>query len=225
MTQTIRVLIADAHPLILRGTHETLSGADDITLVGEATRSEEAQRLCAELCPDVLLLDLQMPGATATETVAYVREHCPETRVIILTAYDDAVYVRRMLAEGAMGYVLKDEAAEAVPTAIRSVIQGGTWLSRRVRERLAIQEFPQETPAAELYPTTRHRDALPIPPTTTHLTRQQLDREGAHFRRVCYSRRAAWWRRARRGWEYAATESPHRNRISPRAIGDYARCS
>ncbi len=138
MMQTIRVLIADDHPLILRGIHETLSRADDIALVGEATRGEEAQRLCAKLRPDVLLLDLQMPGATAVETLAHVRMQCPETRVIILTAYDDDVYVRRMLAAGVAGYVLKDEVSQVLTTAIRSVMHGGRWLSDRVLSALTI---------------------------------------------------------------------------------------
>jgi len=171
--ETTRVVIADDHPLMLRGIRETLQAADDISLIGEASRGDEAQRLCRQLLPDVLLLDLQMPGATAVETVTYVRTHCPTTRIIILTAYDDEVYVRRMLVEGAVGYVLKDEVADGILTAIRTVMQGGTWLSRRVLETLAKEEVPREMPAAELYPTGRHRDALPIPPTTTPLTRQQ----------------------------------------------------
>jgi len=127
--ETIRVLIADDHPLVRCGIRETLRAADNIALVGEASRRDEAQRLCRELQPDVLLLDLQMSGATAVETVTYVQERSPMTRVVILTAYDDEVYVRRMLAAGVMGYVLKDEVADAIVTAIRTVMQGGMWLS------------------------------------------------------------------------------------------------
>lgn len=135
--ETIRVVIADDHPLVRCGIRETLRGAENIVLVGEASRGDETQELCRELQPDVLLLDLQMPGATAVETVTYIRAHCPQARVIILTAYDDAVYVHRMLVEGVVGYVLKDEATEVVIIAIRSVVQGGMWLSRRVLDMLA----------------------------------------------------------------------------------------
>ncbi len=176
MVKTIRVVIADDHPLVLRGIRETLQAADDISVIGEASRGDEAQRLCQELQPDVLLLDLQMPGATAVETVTDVRAHCPTARVVILTAYDDEVYVRRMLAEGVVGYVLKDEVMEAVITAIRSVIQGGTWLSYRVLVRLIAQSLPLEdaeklcsssneplggtSTGADNPLTRRHRDVL-----------------------------------------------------------------
>lgn len=138
--ERIQVVIADDHPLVRCGTRETLRAADDIVLVGEASRGDEAQRLCQELQPDVLLLDLQMPGATAVETMTDVRARCPQTRIIILTAYDDEVYVRRMIAEGAVGYVLKDEASEVLPTAIRSVTQNGIWLSHRVLDALATRQ-------------------------------------------------------------------------------------
>lgn len=173
MTQTIRVLIADDHPLMLRGIHETLSRADDMTPVGEAARGEDAQRLCAELRPDVLLLDLQMPGGTAVETMRFVREHCPQTRIIILTAYDDEIYVRRMIAEGAVGYVLKDEASESVPTAIRSAVQGGIWLSRSVLRMLMAHQpcLQTETEKSPLY--TRAGQVVAELYTPCPLTRQQ----------------------------------------------------
>ncbi len=76
--ETIRVLIADDHPLVRCGIRETLCAADDITLVGEASRGDEVQRLCQELQPDVLLLDLQMPGATAAAVSAqlYLQRFC-----------------------------------------------------------------------------------------------------------------------------------------------------
>ncbi len=160
MTDIVRAVIADDHPLVLRGVRETLGAADDIALVGEASRGDEAQRRCGELQPDVLLLDLQMPGATAVETVTYVRANCPQTKVIILTAYDDEVYIRRMLAEGVTGYVLKDEATEVVVTAIRSVMQGGRWLSRRVLEQLTHVRADERTGGSEPHLTKRERQLL-----------------------------------------------------------------
>ncbi len=158
--ETIRVLIADDHPLVRCGIRETLRAADDITIAGEASRGDEAQRLCRELQPDVLLLDLQMPGATAVETVTDVRAHCPQTRVIILTAYDDEVYVRRMLAEGAVGYVLKDEVTEVVLTAIRTAMQGGIWLSRAVSVKLATGKPRVQMRAEDPDLTERERQLL-----------------------------------------------------------------
>ena len=158
--ETIRVLIADDHPLVRCGIRETLRGAEDIALVGEATRGDEAQRLCQELLPDVLILDLQMPGATATETVTFVRAQCPQTRVIILTAYDDEVYIRRMLMGGVVGYVLKDEISGAIITAIRSVVQGGTWLSRTVSDMLVTGRPHIQTKEEAFSLTERERQLL-----------------------------------------------------------------
>jgi DNA-binding NarL/FixJ family response regulator len=132
MSATIRVLLADDHPLIRAGLRATLEIEEDIVVAGEASDGFEAQRHCATLHPDVLVLDLNMPGSTAVETIASVRASCPGTRVLMLTAYDDDAYVRGLVQAGAMGYVLKDEAPEALVQAVRSVAQGGTWFSQQV---------------------------------------------------------------------------------------------
>jgi len=157
--ETIRVLIADDHPLVRCGIRETLRAAHGIVLVGEASQGDEAERLCRELRPDVLLLDLQMPGPRADEIVNDLHVDCPLTRVLILTAYDDEVYVRRMLAAGAMGYVLKDEAADVIITAIQTVMQGGTWLSRRVSDILTAQR-PSHSRETAPHFTERERSVL-----------------------------------------------------------------
>ncbi len=157
--ETIRILIADDHPLVRSGIRETLRAADGIVLVGEASRGDEAERLCRELRPDVLLLDLQMPGPRADEIVNDLHVDCPLTRILILTAYDDEVYVRRMLAAGAMGYVLKDEVADVIITAIRTVMQGGIWLSRRVSDVLTVQR-PSHSQETAPHFTERERSVL-----------------------------------------------------------------
>lgn len=159
--ETFRVLIADDHPLVRCGIRETLRLAENIVLVGEASRGDEAQELCRELQPDVLLLDLQMPGATAVATVTYVHKYCLPTRVIILTAYDDEVYVLRMLAEGAAGYVLKDEITDMVVAAIHAVMHGGTWLSPQVMRKVTSRQSRQED-AAEVRLTRRERQVLDV---------------------------------------------------------------
>jgi DNA-binding NarL/FixJ family response regulator len=137
MTTTIRVILADDHPLILTGLRTTLTAQADIELVGEATTGEEVRRLCLALRPDVLLLDLRMPGPPGLKTLAFLREHCASMKIIVLTAYDDDVYVRGVAAAGAAGYILKDEAPEAVVQAIHATVQGGTWFSRLVVDKLA----------------------------------------------------------------------------------------
>jgi DNA-binding NarL/FixJ family response regulator len=137
MEESIRVLLADDHPLVRAGIRTTLNADGSVTLVGEATNGYEAQHLGKELRPQVLLLDLNMPGPKPTQTVAYLREHCPEVRVVALTAYDDDAYVRGLVSAGVAGYVLKDEATDTVMRAIHAVVQGDTWFSRHIVERLA----------------------------------------------------------------------------------------
>lgn len=139
MSLTIRVLLADDHPLIRAGIRATLTAEPDLVLVGEAADGHTAQTLCHDLKPDILLLDLNMPGPPAIETVTFLRDHCPGVKVIVLTAYDDTVYVRGMLAVGVAGYVLKDEAPETLVQAVRAVVDGRPWLSPAIRALAARQ--------------------------------------------------------------------------------------
>src|ERR687885_2099883 len=136
MTRHIRVLLADDHPLIRAGIRTILTAEPDVRLVGEAIDGTDAQHLCRTLQPDVLLLDLNMPGPSPAETVAVLRTECPAVHVLVLTAHDDDAYVRALVAAGVDGYVLKDDATEAVVRAIHTVMQGDTWFSRLVMDKL-----------------------------------------------------------------------------------------
>jgi DNA-binding NarL/FixJ family response regulator len=137
MAEVIQVLLADDHPLVRAGIRATLATEPDLVPVGEAANGYEVQRLCRDLQPDVLVLDLSMPGPPPLAVVAYLREHCPAVSVLILTAYDDDAYVQGLAAAGVAGYVLKDEAPETVVHAIRTVKEGGTWFGRPVAAKLA----------------------------------------------------------------------------------------
>ena len=97
MGETVRVLVADDHPLMRAGICATLTAEPDMMLVGEAADGDEAQQLCQECNPDVLLLDLNMPGPSAFETVTFLREHCPQVKAVMLTAYDDDTYVHGLV--------------------------------------------------------------------------------------------------------------------------------
>lgn len=143
----IRVLLADDHPLVRAGIRATLCGEPDLVFVAEAADGLEARRLTEELEPDVLLLDLSMPGPSAIETVTYLREHCPRVKVLILTAYDDDAYIRGLVSAGVAGYVLKDEVPEAVVRALHSVMQGDTWFSRPLMQRLTQDALPGTAPS------------------------------------------------------------------------------
>lgn len=132
----IHVVVADDHPLIRSGLQSALAAEPDMLLVGAATNGAEAQRLCQEQQPDVLLLDVRMPGPLALETVAHLRQHSPQTKVLVLTAYDDEAHMRWLVEAGVAGYLLKDEAPMTVVQAIRAVVQGKDWFSRQVAEQL-----------------------------------------------------------------------------------------
>lgn len=161
MSQQIRVLLVDDHPLVRTGIRILIASADDITLVGEATNGYEARQKAVETQPDILLMDLRMPGPPTTEVIVYLREHCPNTRVLVLTAYDDEVYVRKMINTRVSGYLLKEEAPETVIRAIRAIMNGNTWFSRSVMEKLAHQPVePQISPEQLL--TERERQILDL---------------------------------------------------------------
>jgi DNA-binding NarL/FixJ family response regulator len=145
MSESIRVLIADDHPLIRAGLCTALKNDPDIVIAGEASNGDEAQQQCVRLQPDVLVLDLHMDGPPAVATLSSVREQCPRTQVLILTAYDDDAYVRGLVLGGATGYVLKDEAPEALVQAVRSVARGGTWFSRSLVENLVFRPERDES--------------------------------------------------------------------------------
>ena len=124
----LRVVLADDHELIRAGLRGLIESTEDIEVVGEATTGHEAVARIRELRPDIVVMDLSMPGldgASATEQV--VRDH-PDVRVIALTAHDDRENLTRLLQAGASGYVLKRAAADELVRAIRTVSAGGTYV-------------------------------------------------------------------------------------------------
>jgi DNA-binding NarL/FixJ family response regulator len=158
MTKPIRVLLADDHPLVRAGLRSTLLAEADLLLVGEAVDGNEAKRLSQELLPDVLLLDLNMPGPPASEIVAFMRKHCPAVQVLVLTAYDEDAYIQSLLAAGVAGYMLKDEVPESIVVAIHSVVQGGVWFSRPVAEKLVDWKSVQATQSPSALPSSALTD-------------------------------------------------------------------
>ena len=133
---SIRILHADDHPLVREGIRATLSTEPEFIVMGEACDGNEAQAMCLELQPDVLLLDLCMPGPLAEETIRIVKSSWAGTKIIILTAYDDEVYIRTLIEADISGYILKDEAVEVVTEAIRTVMQGGFWFSQSITAKM-----------------------------------------------------------------------------------------
>lgn len=159
MKSPVRIILADDHPVVRAGLRAELAEMEGMAIVGEAADGAETLRLCEQLQPDILLLDLNMPHLHPLDTVTILDETCPTTRVLVLTAHDDDVYVRSLVAAGVAGYLLKMEGVEAVASAIRSVMAGGTWFSRGILEKATAQHSRQnDTVLASL--TDRERDIL-----------------------------------------------------------------
>ena len=134
----LRVVLTDDHPVVRSGIRTLLEQAPDITVVGEADNGTEALRLVAMLQPDVLLLDMQMPGMDGVEVARQLKADGAPTFVLALSAYDDEHFIRELLACGAAGYLTKDEAPETIVEAVRGVARGEEgWFSRRAAARLA----------------------------------------------------------------------------------------
>lgn len=134
----IRVILTDDHPVVRSGIRNMLEEASDIRVVGEADNGEEALRLVDELKPDVLLLDMEMPGLTGVEVAQRLQEREAPVKVLALSAYDDEHYIRSLLSNGAAGYLTKEEAMDTIVEAVRGISEGQEgWLSRRAAASMA----------------------------------------------------------------------------------------
>jgi DNA-binding NarL/FixJ family response regulator len=144
---TIRVLLADDHPYLRAGIRAHLATLPDLVVVGEAADGVAALRLAQELLPDVLVLDVELPGLSGVEVARRLRAAGSPVRVLALSAHDAAGYVEGLLQSGAAGYLLKDDAAIDLAQAIRGIAAGEQgWCSRRVVERLAQRQPPRRLP-------------------------------------------------------------------------------
>lgn len=140
----IRVLIADDHPVIRASVRRILEEAADIEVLGEASNGIEALRLATELSPDVLLLDMEMPGLGGFEVAYYLRMLKAPVRILALSAYEDWEYIKGLLDNGAAGYLLKGERPEIIIEAIRGVAQGeNDWFSQSVAQQITAQSSRQ----------------------------------------------------------------------------------
>lgn len=136
---TIEVVLADDHTFVRAGIRKILETHPEIQVIGEAGNGEEAIQVVIRLQPDVLLLDVQMPVKNGLQVARELRGMNFDTRILVLSAYDDSQYILGMLEEGVSGYLTKDEAPEVVIQAVTGVVEDrGFWVSQRVAERLGI---------------------------------------------------------------------------------------
>ncbi|HKQ61015.1 MAG TPA: response regulator transcription factor [Candidatus Polarisedimenticolaceae bacterium] len=150
----IRVLIADDHAILREGLRALLAATEDIEVVGEAADGHEALERCARLRPDVLLIDVAMPGLGGLEATLQLRREQPEVKVVVLTQYDDQEYVQRFLQARVSGYLLKQSAGTELAAAIRAAARGGLVLDPAVAQQALA------APAAAASGGSRDYDAL-----------------------------------------------------------------
>jgi len=133
----IRVLLVDDHPIVRAGIRNLLDKSAGIEVVGEANDGETALDLIAQLRPDVILLDMELPGVPGSEVALRVRDQGLPGTILALSAHDDRVYIQEVLANGASGYLMKEEIPENIVEAIRGVARGERgWLSRKIAAQM-----------------------------------------------------------------------------------------
>jgi DNA-binding NarL/FixJ family response regulator len=156
--QPIRIVLADDHALVREATAELLERAGGIQVLGQAANGPEALRLVEALRPDVLLLDLAMPGLDGLEVARRARELSPSTRIVALTAHEEQPYVMAMLQAGASGYLSKASRGQEVVQAVRAAAAGETVFSSTIAQSVTRSALGQAGPEASLTP--RELDVL-----------------------------------------------------------------
>ncbi len=197
------LLVVDDHPLVRDGLAALIASTDDLVVVGEATGGEQSVVMAADLKPDIVLMDLSMPGMDGVEATRQLLVVSPQTRVVVLTSFHDQKRVAEALRAGAVGYLLKDSDPAALVAGIRSAAQGHAPLDPRVAAAL----LPSALPPVSESLSTRERQVLEL--VTKGLANRQIGRElgitertvkvhiGHVFRRIGVADRtsAAMWAR------------------------------
>lgn len=137
----IRILLVDDHKIVREGTRQLLELSDDMVVVAETANGQDAVRLCRELTPDVVVMDVHMPVMNGLDATRIIRAQHPDIQVIILTAHDDDRYIFPLLDSGAGGYLMKTASGDDLANAIRAVHRGevvlDSQISAKVRQRLS----------------------------------------------------------------------------------------
>jgi len=158
----IRILLADDHPVVREGIRNRLDGEEDCLVVGEAVNGDEAVSLARRLCPDVVLLDVAMPGPGVVPVLEVLRQNVPAARVLVVSAFDDDKYIFGTLAAGAAGYALKGERLSTLVEAVRTVARGEAWLSPRVAAKVTQRALGERTGTAGTPFTGREHEVLEL---------------------------------------------------------------
>ncbi len=132
----IRALVADDHRLVRRGIREILSMAEDIVVVGECASGDELLASLPELAPDIVVLDMAMPGLSGTELIGQLTRRFPDLAILVLSMHNEGQFVAQALREGARGYVTKDADAEILLQAVRTVAKKGRYIDPSLVEAI-----------------------------------------------------------------------------------------
>jgi NarL family two-component system response regulator LiaR len=159
-SQLIRVMLVDDHAMVRRGLATFLMVFDDLQLAGEAESGADAIRLCGEILPDVILMDMVMPEMDGASATRAIRQKFPQVQVIALTSFKEGDLVKNALEAGAIGYLLKDVSADELAWAIRAAHAGRATLSPEAAQSLV--ETASQPPAPGLDLTEREREVLAL---------------------------------------------------------------
>jgi two-component system nitrate/nitrite response regulator NarL len=144
VNKKIKILLVDDHPVVRKGLHSCLANRENLKIVGEACNGTEAIQKVKELDPDVVLMDINMPGMDGLQVTEALRKDSPRTRVLVLSVHDTRDYVMRIVKAGARGYVLKDTPPEELVRAIETVNAGDAYFSPSVA-RIALNQYVAES--------------------------------------------------------------------------------
>jgi two-component system, NarL family, response regulator LiaR len=156
----IKVMIVDDHAVVRSGLSAFLTVFDDLEMVGEASSGEQASRMCDRVRPDVILMDLVMPGMDGAAATKAIREKCPDIQVIILTSFREQELVQGALQAGAIGYLLKNVSADELANAIRAACAGKPTLAPEAAQVLIQVSRDADRPKLDL--TEREREVLKL---------------------------------------------------------------
>lgn len=157
-SERIRVMLVDDHTMVRRGLATFLTIYDDLELAGEAESAESAIQLCAEIAPDVILMDMVMPDMDGAAATRAIRQQFPQIQVLALTSFKEGKLIKNALEAGAIGYLLKDVSADELARAIRAAHAGRVTLSPEAAQALVENASLPPAPGHDL--TEREREVL-----------------------------------------------------------------
>jgi len=158
--ESIRVLIVDDHPMVRTGLARVLEMYDELEVVGAAASGEEALTLCTTALPNVVLIDVKLPGVNGIETIRLLKQHDPGVQAIVLSSYEDGQMVMAAMQAGARGYLLKTAEGRQLRQAIGAVANGRTFLMSEAAEELVRVVGQPTVPGGDL--TAREREVLTL---------------------------------------------------------------